>query len=83
MRNIGFQQSSSNKNGYQYHHHLQCIFYPLFKDCLLLKVPGKSRLLAMIKPAVEEMTSANISSVPCVQITIMEFSPIPFAKNIY
>lgn len=42
---------------------------PIMKDCLLEYVPGNRILLPKTNPAAPAIMIAEISSVPCIQIT--------------
>jgi hypothetical protein len=54
---------------------------PLFKDSILLKVPGNTRLFPKISPAAPAMIREDISRVPWIQITNTDFHPRPLAKK--
>lgn len=54
---------------------------PLFIDANRLKVPGKIMLLPRIKPAAPAMMIEEISNVPCIQITSIDFNPRPLSKK--
>ena len=58
-------------------------FEARLKEERRLYVFGNKIPRAMINPAVADMIIAEISSVPCIQITMSDFSPNPFEKNKY
>ncbi len=54
---------------------------PCFSESIRLRVPGNRMLLPRMKPAAPEITMAEISSEPWIQITRTESQPNPFGKE--
>jgi len=54
---------------------------PLFRESILLWVPGNRMLLPRMSPAAPAMITDEISRVPWIQITRTDFHPRPFEKK--
>src|SRR5450759_4809780 len=81
MRYITFKKAATIKMGTRLMQIFMASLAALKKDCFLVYVPGNKNPKPNISPAQLAITIAEISSVPCIHITITDCQPNPCEKK--